>query len=1524
MINNQNTYIMKKLSFLFALLCVSVMGFSTQYCEFPTGHLSNPDFGDASGRILLTLQKDGNNVIVKIKNNNANGNPQTGLNYMWVNAAGATNNNATYGSHSTANTEEISVTVEFAVAQDSYTFNNIHWAYEGFGGEWAIDGLTVAASELCTAGSKPSPELSLNATSKTLEIDATAETFQIVASKAAGSGAVSYSSNAEGVATVSNTGLVTAVGNGTATITVSVAENDDFAADSKTLTVEVIDWPNIGWLTNSGDAYKLHISPDISDGFGGKRIEGSNLWVGCPSAEFGACSIDFTHVGAGASFPLSNFTGTRSQFTLVCQGTTYTFTVYRRFEGVNLAKNMPSYAGAVATPKADANDGNKGSRWASGAGAKHYPAYKDMAEDWWYVDLGAMYEISAIKTLFEGAAPKNYDFLTSPNGDSWVVIDSYNATPKIGNTDADYNEYNYSPGKVGRYVKIFAREAVQADFAYGISIWEFEVYGAPAEGYDVNSPVLISASLSGVPTASQVQIAVSATDTEGAVTIYRVKDSSNGIDRNCTVAAGVITISDLSEGTNYNFTVTALDAIGNQSNAIVVAASTEADPTVPQVAAPTPVGTGKDVLAIYSDVFPNILAHPFDKDGFAGMPLYKEKNISGDNCLIYDRSGSAPTFTTWGMYDDGANAIIAATGYSDPNDAGHKGVYASEMANLHIDIWSLQACATILIRINDGQRTGSLRLSHSGEGWESFDIPLSEFEDAANTNNVRWFKFEAFDAVTGKIALDNVYFWRPASGSYTVSASVNSGEMGSATAKVGDDEVTIVTAGTDVTFTATPNSGYDFVNWTNAGVEVSTSATYVATITANTALVANFELHRDAYCHAAILTNNNAQTMYLTCSMVAENTYKIHVDGTAEAPIESRYNYDFAITGSGVTYDAVSWTTDNTGYGSAEVTFTATDISAITMPNKYLCFNKQGGGLIEFGANIPAPNVIAWKNTCTDETAPVLTAPTASTLNSTDVRLTLSATDNWAGTITYNINYKPTGSAGSGTDVTPAPTGESGVTITYDVTGLTTGVEYTFSVTATDEHGNTCSAQSCTATPEGDVEAPVITSFTATASYGFVDLAVTATDDMAGDLTYTITYGTEEEIVVGAAGSEATKRIFTLPNTALSFSVIATDAASHTSAAAVANATTLTIPAAPVPMHVAAAVRSVYSNAYSPAVASTFWRANFGSSTPISENDDILYRMTANVIVWGHNSGSAGAGNIDAISPEYAYGENTGLDVSGMKYIHFDIFCDVDNQLNTVNINDQPIAIPTIRTIAGQWVSFDVDITGVALGDRQNVRWLKFHPFNSTNCLAVIDNVYFYKDPEYTRTEMLGAGVLGTICVNHNVVAYEGATFYELNGRNSEGKIAFDQITSGELTAGKPYVFQANGDNLRLYYGNVTADEPVNSNGMYGTFTEVVLSGSELEGVYYFAEKALWSCNGAIDLTIPANRAYVKLSEIPDATMAPAPGRMRLLMNVNGHNTPTGISNTEVSDKPIKKLIEGQLFIIRGEKMYNANGILVK
>lgn len=156
----------------------------------------------------------------------------------------------------------------------------------------------------------------------------------------------------------------------------------------------------------------------------------------------------------------------------------------------------------------------------------------------------------------------------------------------------------------------------------------------------------------------------------------------------------------------------------------------------------------------------------------------------------------------------------------------------------------------------------------------------------------------------------------------------------------------------------------------------------------------------------------------------------------------------------------------------------------------------------------------------------------------------------------------------------------------------------------------------------------------------------------------------------------------------------------------------------------------------------------------------------------GNNDGNPGHGNIDGLSG-HTYADKPGLDVSGMKYIHFDVWCDVADQLNTVNINDVAVTIPSTRTVAGEWVSFDVDITGVALADRQNVRWLKFHPFNTVNCIAAIDNVYFWKEPDLVRDdEWMAPGELGTICIPNGAVA-TGGDLYELEGKNESGKIVF-------------------------------------------------------------------------------------------------------------------------------------------------------
>ena len=73
---------------------------------------------------------------------------------------------------------------------------------------------------------------------------------------------------------------------------------------------------------------------------------------------------------------------------------------------------------------------------------------------------------------------------------------------------------------------------------------------------------------------------------------------------------------------------------------------------------------------------------------------------------------------------------------------------------------------------------------------------------------------------------------------YSVSVSVNDAIMGSAEAsKTGD-----VVRYTEVTFTATANEGYEFVNWTVDGEEVSKENPYVASIEASADYKANFRM----------------------------------------------------------------------------------------------------------------------------------------------------------------------------------------------------------------------------------------------------------------------------------------------------------------------------------------------------------------------------------------------------------------------------------------------------------------------------------------------------------------------------------------------------------------------------------------------------------------------------------------------------------------------------------------------------------
>ena len=89
------------------------------------------------------------------------------------------------------------------------------------------------------------------------------------------------------------------------------------------------------------------------------------------------------------------------------------------------------------------------------------------------------------------------------------------------------------------------------------------------------------------------------------------------------------------------------------------------------------------------------------------------------------------------------------------------------------------------------------------------------------------------------------FFVKTTKPSYNINVSVTPEGTGSATATIGGEQVESATEGTEITVTATPNAGYNFINWTENNEVVSTANPYTFTLTTDRNLVANFSRQYD-------------------------------------------------------------------------------------------------------------------------------------------------------------------------------------------------------------------------------------------------------------------------------------------------------------------------------------------------------------------------------------------------------------------------------------------------------------------------------------------------------------------------------------------------------------------------------------------------------------------------------------------------------------------------------------------------------
>lgn len=454
--------------------------------------------------------------------------------------------------------------------------------------------------------------------------------------------------------------------------------------------------------------------------------------------------------------------------------------------------------------------------------------------------------------------------------------------------------------------------------------------------------------------------------------------------------------------------------------------------------------------------------------------------------------------------------------------------------------------------------------------------------------------------------------------------------------------------------------------------------------------------------------------------------------------------------------------------------------------------------------------------------------------------------------------------------------------------------------------------------PYVDTEAPTNASASKVAE-GFYSVQISAqAEDNSGAVSFKVMNG-EEVLANGAAASGVATTITVnnlTPGTNYNFNVVAYDEANNEAEPVVIAAETKSIPAAaPTPDFSDKKVVAVFTDAMACEV-SGIQSGGWGETTQvewldIAEGNKVFYGQKFNFAGWH----SWGGGNIDA---------------TGMQYLHVDIYSAGMTAVNVTPISSGREGSATITLTPNAWTSYDVPLSAY---DANSIDWANIFQFKFMGPVGgnelMIDNVYFWKEPDITRDDSwMAPGELGTICIPQGAVA-TGGDIYELLGKDENGKIVFATVANNEMEPGKPYLFEAKSDAMRFFStSEPLASEPDNSGAMKGTFNEVTLTGDQLNNVYYFAGHSLWSC---VDLTstglhVSANRAWVVIDEdMPSVnTSSPMPGRRIMTMNVNSKTTPTAIDQVNSSEAVRKVILDGTLYILRGEKLYDATGRLVK
>ena len=181
-----------------------------------------------------------------------------------------------------------------------------------------------------------------------------------------------------------------------------------------------------------------------------------------------------------------------------------------------------------------------------------------------------------------------------------------------------------------------------------------------------------------------------------------------------------------------------------------------------------------------------------------------------------------------------------------------------------------------------------------------------------------------------------------------------------------------------------------------------------------------------------------------------------------------------------------------------------------------------------------------------------------------------------------------------------------------------------------------------------------------------------------------------------------------------------------------------------------------------------------------------------------------------------------------------------------------------------------------------------------------------------------------TICLERNITAIDGATFWTVSGQDANSFV-LDQVT--EPQAGQGYLIRFTKSDLKVKYGDQKVTEPVTAscgNPIQGTFTQIDFDQygqNVLVGNYVVYNNQLCPVEAWVGMR--GHRAYVVADLVPNNAPATAPGRARAYMS-KPNQTPTELESVDGSQRTIRNgkfLRNGQLIIVKDNKMYNVQGM---